>query len=114
MTRAIKWDGVGPKDECLLRIVWKHDSSIEWLHVTFDSADYDWEEDGGYHGHPNQYVARSGDIRIRQRPLLRQMDWSREYVSEGDQFIITHYAALPAIVEVRRIENDVEEGAVVG
>lgn len=100
MTRAIEWDGVGPKRDCLLRVI--ENNVAEWVEVGFTA---------GEHGTLDEYRSYLGEF-----SLIRVGDLDGFFIKsdDGGEMRVTHYADIPAIVEVRRIESDVEEGAVVG
>lgn len=99
MTRAYEWDGIGPKEECLLRI------DGEWIHVQFREVDLDVEE--GYYSLANEVLVFI-DTDYFSKTYM-------QYVTKGTGYTITHYAALPTIPRVidltERIRNDADEGA---
>jgi hypothetical protein len=107
MTRAIPWDGIGPKEECLLRIQWKHDGDEEWIHVFWQEADWEQDEDG-YHGHNDRYIVGSGDFSVVDSTSSGRFE-------PNDGFTVLYYAALPTIARVidltERQRNDADEGA---
>lgn len=107
MTTAYEWDGIGPKDECLLLLKWDHDGSENWVHFRWCDTDVDCHA-GYYDDAGSLSVTENSD------------HWSKTYgkfLTCGG-YTVTHYAALPTIARVielsERIRNDVEEGAVAG
>lgn len=93
---ARAWNGSGPEDDCLVRVVWDSDGKAEWIHFTFHPADGEFcGEDMSFEGHGDEYRCESSSLRIfndEDNPYERGRGW----VSD-DGFTFTHYAALPEV-----------------
>lgn len=87
MTIAKNWDGIGPKEACLLRMKWAqpHGGS-EWVEFGYEDADGGRGEDGTQ-GNWNRYA--SGGIYVTEEE-------DGIYKPEP-AFEITHWAELPVI-----------------
>lgn len=134
MTRAIPWDGVGPKDECLLRVVWKDSGTAEWIHFEWQDADGEPDGEGGWSYTYPGYINDASSISIHEGSDGWMGGSGKFDDIQGADFTITHWSPKPVVEDEcdachqlggnhrpqcmnsirRRIENDVEEGAVVG
>lgn len=93
--RATKWDGVGPKRDCLIRVVWNTDGDAEWIHFEYQEEDCDDAIDGN--PHPERYW---------NDPSTIGLHWNGDYYTDGTAFepdflaIPTHWAELPIIEDI--------------
>jgi hypothetical protein len=104
---AHAWDGIGPKDDCLLRVKWK-EGGEEWIHFA-------WKDDdaSGYNDGEGEYsVTREGYYNDASTISITEsgdgwMGYSGKFNDiSGADFTITHYAELPVIARVFRLEEE--------
>lgn len=99
--KATKWDGIGPKSECLLRIIWKDSGDAEWMHFEWRDADASGYDDGeGEFSHnPDEYFNDASSVTIRQSSD-GWMGFSKYFDQvDGADFTVTHWAEIPEIPE---------------
>lgn len=82
---AFVWNGVGPKRDCLLRLMYA-DGSTEWSEFEWQEEDGDDAEDGN--GHPARYAQEAGSVYVYQ-------DGSSFTPSED--FVVTHWSEIPEV-----------------
>jgi hypothetical protein len=85
----MKWDGIGPKTECLLRVTWADDSKSEWMHFTWRDDDGDFDGESWSYTHEG-YVNESSTISI-----TKSCDGDVFDNVNGADFSVTHWARLP-------------------
>lgn len=98
MTRAIPWDGVGPKRECLLRVRWADGGAEEWVHFDWRDADADGYDDGEsteFSCNPDEYFNDASGITI----CVDEYTGTFSQITGAD-FTILYYADLPVIARV--------------
>jgi hypothetical protein len=92
--KAHAWDDIGPKRDCLLRLVWS-DGSGEWSEFVWRDADAEPDGEGGWNGHPDGYWQKSSDLSVNE-----SHDWGSytgKFDHFSDLFTVSHWAELPAI-----------------
>ncbi len=92
MSVAVKWDGQGPKRECLLLV--QHEGVTEWTHFDWRDADAEPDGEGGWNGNPDEYFSESiGWTVARNSDPWRTSD---DFEPSAD-FVVTHWAELPEV-----------------
>jgi hypothetical protein len=96
-----EWNGIGPKRDCLLRVVWDDSKGAEWVHFEWKDNDVSGYNDGeGEHSVTHEgYYNDASCISITESSDGWMGHSGKFDDINGADFTITHWADLPSIEE---------------